>query len=115
MYACVICCLPLFKHVKAFWGGGEGWLLFMCGAEDCSKQFSLCFAEFMAAVNFNDTSIMIGGEVNQLTESQGEKNKEIRLNNVNSWELTVIAERDSMYPCRHVIQDMAVIYFQDRT
>lgn len=95
-----------------FFGGRGVWLLFMCGAEDCSKQFSLCFAEFMAAVNFNDTTIKIGADVNQLTERQVEKSKKSRLNNV---ELTVIAERDPMYLCSHVIQDMAVIYFQGRT
>lgn len=48
------------------------WGMGVCGAEYSSKQFSLCFAGLMSAQNFNDTSIKIGVDVSQLTESQVE-------------------------------------------
>lgn len=47
--------------------------MFVCGAEYSSKQFALCFAGLMSALNFNDTSIKIGADVSQLAESQEEE------------------------------------------
>lgn len=67
------------------------WLLFVCGAAYSSKQFSLCFAGLMSAVNFNDTSIKIGADVSQLAESQGEESEKSRLSNI---ECSVAAERN---------------------
>lgn len=63
----------------------------MCGAEYSSKQFSLCFAGLMSAVNFNDTSIKIGADVSQLAESQVEESEKSRLSNI---ECTLAAERN---------------------
>lgn len=52
----------------------------MCDAEYSLKRFSLCFAGFMSALNFNDTSIKIGADVSRLTESQVEGNEQSRGN-----------------------------------
>lgn len=51
------------------------WLLFVCGAEYSSKQFSLLFAELVSAVNFNDNSIKIGADVSQLKVRQKREQK----------------------------------------
>lgn len=78
----------------------------MCGAEYSSKQFSLCFAGLMSAVNFNDTSIKIGADVSQLAESQVEESEKSRLSNI---ECTLAVERNlKLCICSCVIQDMTV-------
>lgn len=66
------------------------WGMFVCGAEYSSKQFSPCFAGFMYALNFNDTSIKIGADVSQLTESQVEESGKSRVSKI---ECTLVAER----------------------
>lgn len=76
----------------------------MCGAEYSSKQFSLCFAGLMSAVNFNDTSIKIGADVSQLAESQVEESEKSRLSNI---ECTLQREILSYVSiCSSVIQDV---------
>lgn len=54
------------------------WVMFVCGAEYSPKQFSLCFAGLTPALNFNDTSMKIGADVSQLTESQVEESEKSR-------------------------------------
>lgn len=65
------------------------WVLFVCGAEYSSEQFSLRFAGLMSALNFNDTSIKIGADVRQVAESQVEKSEKSR---VSKSECTLAAE-----------------------
>lgn len=54
----------------------------MCGAEYSSKQFCLCFARLVSALNFNDTSIKIGADVSQLTGSQVEETEKSRVSTI---------------------------------
>lgn len=63
---------------------------FVCGAEYSSKQFSLCFAGLVSALNFNDTSIKIGADVSQLAESQVEESEKSRVSKI---ECTLPAEK----------------------
>lgn len=77
-------CVPVFVHVR--------FLVYICvcGAEYSSKQFSLCFAGLMSALNFNDTSIKIGADVRQLAESQVEESEKSRVSKI---EFTPATER----------------------
>lgn len=66
-YLCVHTCMPV---------------MFVCGEEYSSKQLSLCFAGLLSALNFNDTSIKIGADVSQLTESQVEESEKSRVSKI---------------------------------
>lgn len=82
IYVCMLVCLCSYMYVF--------WVMFVCGAEYSSKQFSLCFAGLMSAPNFNDTSIKIGADVSQLAESQVEESEKSRVSKI---ECTLAAER----------------------
>lgn len=81
------------------------WLVFVCGAEYSSKQFSLCFAGLMSALNFNDTSIKIGADVSQLTESQVEESEKSRVQLSARWLQKEVLS--CVFICSSVIQETA--------
>lgn len=74
---CTFVCLCSYMYIVQ--------LLFVCGAEYSSKQFSLCFAGLVSAVNFNGISIKTGADVNQLAESQVEESEKSRLSTYWLW------------------------------
>lgn len=77
--------------------------MFVRGVEYSSKQLSLCFAGLMSALNFNDTSIKIGADVSQLTESQVEESGKSRV----SKSCTEILSYVSF--CCSVIQELSLL------